>query len=154
MSRVFREQTATVSSIGNYDPTDASMLASRVKLVTAHYDFAVSGGAVSTLSLPLSAAIPNGASITKVLVKTTTAPTSGGSATISLGIAADADLLALTALNAVPYTAGTDVVTLAGGSKLVTTTAANPTGTTTMFVSIAVADLTAGNMEIALEYFL
>jgi len=56
------------------------------KLLTAHakYDFAVDGGAASTIVPTNSAIIPDNAVITKAYSLVTTAMTSGGSATLAI----------------------------------------------------------------------
>ena len=50
------------------------------------YDFSVDGGAVSTITPSSNFTIPNNAIITDVIMHTSTAMTSGGSATVALAI--------------------------------------------------------------------
>lgn len=94
------------------------------KLAVAEYDFAVDGGAVSSINLR-GDKIPSGAIIVDALINVDTALT-GGTATdtLSLGSEAAADLQAAAARNAAPWsTAGAKRVTLTATSAPVKTTA-------------------------------
>ncbi|NET97612.1 hypothetical protein, partial [Okeania sp. SIO1H2] len=64
------------------------------------YDFAIHGGAISTITLD-TATIPDNAIITGAYVDVLTDPTSGGSATIALGLNTTTDVLAATAIASV-----------------------------------------------------
>ena len=112
---------------------------------SAIYDFAVDGGAVSTITLPL--VIPDNAIITEAHVDVLTDPASGGSATIALGLNTTTDLLAATAiasvtgiLNLLPGVADTPVAPL----KL--------TAERQLQMTIGTAALTAGKVAIYLEW--
>lgn len=104
------------------------------------YDFAVNGGAIGTIELP--GEIPDNAIITKCIVDVHTAPTSGGSATVALGLNTTTDLLAATAIASV-----TGVVIAKD-----TAAAFKLTADRKVQVTIAVAALTAGKMAIVVEW--
>lgn len=122
-------------------------------LIRATYDFAVSGGAIGTITLKGSEGagaptIPKGAIVTKVIFDTVTATASGGSATLAFGTGqAGNDLKAATAYGT--YTAllaGVPVETAATAIKM--TADRNPT------VTIATAALTAGKIYVLIEYIM
>lgn len=108
------------------------------------YDFAVHGGAVGDIVVP-DISLPNKAIIHSGYINVLTAPTSGGSATVALALGstgtkttiksatAIASLTGLVALNSLPI----QVANNAGGDLIVT---------------VGVAALTAGKMEIWLGY--
>jgi hypothetical protein len=116
------------------------------KLMTAHakYDFAVDGGAASTIIPDNSAIIPNNSIITDVYHVTTTALTSGGSATLAL-TAGGVTLNAAVAFDNADY-ADEAVILNAVNDK---TTSA----TGIQFV-IATAALTAGVVDCYVEYYI
>jgi hypothetical protein len=115
------------------------------KLMTAHarYDFSVDGGAVGTIVPGNSAIIPDNAIITDVFHSTTTALTSGGSATLAL-TAGGLTLNAAVAYNNADY-ADESVIANAVNDK---TTSA----TGIQFV-IATAALTAGVVDVYVQYY-
>lgn len=115
------------------------------KLMTAHarYDFAVDGGAVSTIVPSNSAIIPDNAIITNVFHSTTTALTSGGSATLAI-TAGGVTLNAAVAFDNADY-ADEGVIANAVNDK---TTSA----TGIQFV-IATAALTAGVVDVYVQYY-
>lgn len=114
------------------------------------YDFAVLGGAVGDIGLlddeGNAAMVPAKAIVTKVLVDTITAPTSGGLATVALKLVNAADLLGATAkasvtgiLDGVPAeTAATAVKNGAADSQVK--------------VTVGTAALTAGKLRVFVEY--
>lgn len=122
---------------------------SELKVARAVYNFAVDGGAVSTITPQLTVSLPDNAIIVGGTINSTTACTSGGAATVAVGTSAGSSttsILAATAvaslsadarINAVPVFA-TPVKLTAAGSVTVT---------------IATAALTAGVVEITLLYF-
>lgn len=120
-----------------------------VRQARARYDFAVDGGAISTIALALADTVPAGAIILAIIANPTVALTSLGSATISIGLSAGGTgTAALKALTAVA-TYSLDAV-LAGVPSF-----AVPVKTTAdglINVSIAVAALTAGVMDIQVLY--
>jgi len=117
-------------------------------LLRATYDFATDGGVVGTINL--TETVPNNAVVVRGYYYVATGFTSGGSATVSIGINTDdaAGLLALTAIGS-GFTAGWHECIQDGtAANFSTVTAAERT----IDVAVAVADLTAGNMVIFLEY--
>lgn len=120
------------------------------RTLTCYYDFATDGGAVGAITLR-GGSLPVGAVITNGVLYNTTAWTSGGSATISLGLLTD-DVAGIKAATAVA------TIGAAGPIVLIQTgAAANVSEITTavrnITMTIAVADLTAGAFVLNLEYF-
>lgn len=114
-----------------------------------YYDFDTDGGAVGAITLR-GPSLPTGAVITGGYLYNTTAWTSGGSATISLGILTD-DVAGIKAATAVA------TVGAAGAIALIQTgVAANVSEITTasrdITMTIAVAALTAGASCLVVEY--
>lgn len=107
------------------------------------YDFDVNGGAIGTKSL--DAVIPAGAVITHAFYEVVTAPTSGGSATIAIGVDTD-DIAGLKAATAIAS------YTLGYSDLLPDNTAANFTvktlGDRNVILTVATAELTAGKINI------
>lgn len=116
------------------------------KLMTAHakYDFAVDGGAISTIVPSNSAIIPDNAVIVRCYSLVTTAMTSGGSATLAL-TAGGVTLKAATAFDNGAFD-DEDVTEHAVTDKT--------TSSTGIQFTIAVATLTAGVVEVYVEYYL
>ena len=116
------------------------------RLMTAHakYDFAVDGGAVSTIVPANSAIIPDNAVIVRCYSVVTTAMTSGGSATLAL-TAGGVTLKAATAFDNGAFD-DEDVT-----EHTITDKTTSSTGI--QFV-IATAALTAGVVEVYVEYYL
>ena len=116
------------------------------RLMTAHakYDFAVDGGSASTIVPDNSAIIPNNAIITDVYHITTTALTSDSSATLAL-TAGGVTLNAAVAYDNADY-ADESVILNAVNDKT--------TSSTGIQFVIATADLTAGVVEVWVEYYL
>ena len=114
----------------------------------AVYNFATDGGAVSTITPALTAAIPAHAVIVIATVDVTTSCTSGGSATIAIGTSAGSSttsILAATAVASMGAGITNGVPVIATPVKL--TAAGNIT------VTIAVAALTAGVIEVFASYY-
>ena len=116
------------------------------KLMTAHakYDFAVDGGATSTIVPANSAIIPDNAVIVRCYSVVTTAMTSGGSATLAL-TTGGVTLKAATAFDNGAFD-DEDVT-----EHTITDKTTSSTGV--QFV-IATAALTAGVVEVYVEYYL
>ena len=116
------------------------------RLMTAHakYDFAVDGGAASTIVPANSAIIPDNAVIVRCYSVVTTAMTSGGSATLAL-TAGGVTLKAATAFDNGAFD-DEDVT-----EHTVTDKTTSSTGI--QFV-IATAALTAGVVDVYVEYYL
>lgn len=117
------------------------------KWAVAEYDFAVDGGAVSTITLR-GDSIPSGAVIREALVKVQTVPTSGGAATIALDSEGAGDLKSAAAYNGAPYSStGTKVLTQTLTTAPITTTAKR-----SITATIAAAALTAGKFKVLVRY--
>lgn len=116
------------------------------KLITAHarYDFSVDGGAVSTIVPSNSAIVPDNAVIVRCYSVVTTAMTSGGSATLALS-AGGVTLKAATAFDNGAFD-DEDVTEHAVTDK-------TTSGTGIQF-TIATAALTAGVVDVYVEYYL
>ena len=116
------------------------------KLMTAHarYDFDVDGGAVSTIVPSNSAIIPDNAVIVRCYSLVTTAMTSGGSATLALS-AGGVTLKAATAFDNGAFD-DEDVT-----EHTITDKTTSSTG---IQFTIATAALTAGVVEVYVEYYL
>lgn len=115
------------------------------------YNFAVSGGAVGTISLldddGKALKLPAGAIITNVMIDVITSPTSGGSPTIAIGAAATNDLLTATAIGSLTagrYQGIPDWATVADQIKL--------SAEQTLDMTIATAALTAGRFNVHVQY--
>ena len=115
------------------------------KLITAHakYDFAVDAGAVSTIVPANSAIIPDNAIIVRCYSVVTTAMTSGGSATLAL------------TTGGVTLKAATAFDNGAFDDEDVTehTVVDKTTSSTGIQFVIATAALTAGVVEVFVEYY-
>lgn len=117
------------------------------------YDFAVDGGAVSTINLTAKTGyevLPVGAIVKSVHYHVITAMTSGGSATVSIGdTTSTARYLALTAFDNAAYALAKVAVNAIGAPLLVVAANDGKFG-----ISIAVAALTAGKIQFFVEYIL
>lgn len=107
------------------------------------YSFAVDGGAVGVIALSGATGIPSGAIVTRSWIEVTTAPTSAGAATISVGVEGAADIQAAAAISGAPWST-TGVKT---GSATFKTTAARDVS-----ITIGIAALTAGVFRVYVEY--
>lgn len=132
-------------------PLKEGVTGGRKKLAVGKYDFAVDGGAVSTIALMGTTAIPSGAVITGGYIDVTTQLTSGGSATIAVQVNAANDIS--TAVAVASWTTGIKNVLPAPTSGAVTTsTAVKTTAARDISIVIATAALTAGVFWVVLEY--
>lgn len=113
----------------------------------AELDFDKDGGAVGDIILR-GDALPAGAVVTSGVVDVQTSVTSGGSATVALAIEGAADVLVSTAIASLGVGLVDVVPDGAATNMLKTTTTRN------LVASVAVADLTAGKLVVALEYFI
>ena len=115
------------------------------KLITAHakYDFAVDAGGTGTIVPDNSAIIPDNAMITNVFHSTTTALTSGGSATLAL-TTGGVTLNAAVAFDNADY-ADESVIANAVNDKT--------TSSTGIQFVIATAALTAGVVDVYVQYY-
>lgn len=103
------------------------------------YNFAVEGGAVGAITLR-GPVIPANFVITEVQYYVNTAITSGGSATVSIGAASAADILAATAIGTMGTTGSKATIPIQAtvATHVLISTAVTPT------ITVAVAALTAG----------
>ena len=120
----------------------------QLEVLEATYSFAVSGGAVGTISLN---AIPQGAIILGGLLEVEAVPTSAGAATIAVQVEGAGDIIAAAALGVAPWsTVGRkSVVPAFTGATSVKTTAAQ-----TVDIVIGTAALTAGVFRVYLVFFM
>lgn len=127
----------------------------RIKEAAGEYDFAVDGGAVSTITLRSAAGaslgntIPTGAVVTGGYIEVDTIVTSGGAATLGVNVEAAGDLLTATVVSGAPWssTGRKSVTPVFTGATTVKTTAARA-----ITVTVAVAALTAGKFRVVLFY--
>lgn len=113
------------------------------------YDFAVDGGAVSVITPTNSPTIPLNAIILGGTIDITTTLTSGGAATIALGLGSGAQVAALKGATAVAsWTAGQ----LALVPVFTAATYVKAAAATRLTVSIAAFALTAGKFDVNLAY--
>lgn len=113
------------------------------------YDFATDGGAVSTITPTNSPTLPVGAIILGGTIDITTTLTSGGAATIALGLGSGAQVASLKAATAVAsWTAGQ----LALVPVFTAATYVKVAAATRLTMTIAAAALTAGRFDVNLVY--
>lgn len=119
-----------------------------VKAIRARYDFAVDGGAVSTIDLT-SESIPANAVILGGFIEVDTILASSGSATVALNSEGAGDLLAATAFGSSPWstTGRKSVIPAFTGATTVKTSVARKVQAT-----IATAALTGGVFDVVLFY--
>lgn len=120
-----------------------------LRVARAKYSFAVDGGTVSLITPAINAAIPDNAVIVGGTINSTTAATSGGSATISVGTSAGSGAASLLAATAVAsFSVDALLNSAATHAAPVKLTAAG-----SITLTVAVADLTAGIIEVTVLYF-
>lgn len=129
-------------------PGDNEISRLPILVARAKYDFAVDGGAVSTINLMPSSQLPSGALILSVLLNVTTVPTSGGAATIGINSEAAGDLQTAIAISGAPWsTTGFKAITKTFATAPIKLTAArNPA------ITIGTAALTDGVFEVLVFY--
>jgi hypothetical protein len=120
------------------------------KWMRGRYDFAVDGGAVSTITIS-DENIPANAIILGGVVEVDVAVTSGGSATLAIQVEAANDIVNAAAVSGAPWstTGRKSVIPVFTGATTVKTTVARP-----IQVVIATAALTAGVVDVLLAYTL
>lgn len=128
-------------------PDDQFLRAAMV--IRGKYDFAVDGGAVSTIAITSGTPIPSGSVIVGGYVDVTTQLTSGGAATIACQVEAANDIL--TAVAVASWTTGRKNIlpafttgALTAGTQVKTTADRN------ISIVIAAAALTAGVFNVVL----
>lgn len=121
----------------------------RLKSVVAEYDFAVDGGAVSTIVLRGDNSVPAGSVIMGGYIEVDTAVTSGGAATLGVNSEAAGDILAATVVSGAPWstTGRKSVIPAFTGVTTVKTTVGR-----SVAVTVATAALTAGKFRVVLFY--
>lgn len=118
-------------------------------IVRGKYDFAVDGGAVSTIAITSGTPIPSGSVILGGYVDVTTALTSGGAATIACEVEAANDIL--TAVAVASWTTGRkNILPSPTTGALTASTAVKTTAARDISIVIAAAALTAGVCNVVL----
>lgn len=126
-----------------------------LKVVQGEYDFAVDGGAVSTITLrapsgtSLGNEIPNNAIVMGGFIEVDTILASAGAPTVAVQIEGAGDLLAATAFNASPWstTGRKSILPAYTGATAVKSTAVR-----NIKIVIATATLTGGKFRVVLTY--
>jgi hypothetical protein len=119
-------------------------------LVRGKYDFAVDGGAVSTIAITSGLPIPSGSVIVGGYVDVTTQLTSGGAATIACQVEAANDIL--TAVAVASWTVGRfNVLPAEASGALTASTYRKTTADRNISIVIATAALTAGVFNVVLK---
>lgn len=132
----------------NMDLLDAAYQGG-IRVARAKYDFDVDGGLVSTITPATNTTIPDNAIIIGGTINSTAEVTSGGSATISVGTSAGSGTASMISLTAVAsYSADATLNMEATFAAPVKMTAAG-----SITVTVAVAALTAGTIEVNALYF-
>lgn len=126
-----------------------SILDSQKGCAKGKYSFAVSGGAVGTISLldeeGNAVTLPDNAIVTNCIIDVVTQPTSASTPTVAVGIASTTDLLTGTAIASVTgIIQGTPANTVATAIKL--------NGEKTLTTTIAGTTLTAGLFYVHVDY--
>tara|TARA_R100001015_G_C4529325_1_gene96174 strand:+ start:245 stop:619 length:375 start_codon:yes stop_codon:yes gene_type:complete len=109
---------------------------------SAVYDFAVDGGATSTITPSQTTVIPDNAIITEVCVETLTANTSGGSSTMTINA------------GGVDITAAMSIADRSVTVPYITVAPKKATSAAAIKCTIATATLTAGKCVITVGYFM
>lgn len=114
------------------------------------YDFTVDGGAVATITPSGSPTIPANAIILGGVIDVTTQLTSGGAATIALGLGSGAQAASLLAATAVAsWTVGTGLVVI---PKFTAATWLKVAAATALTLTVAAFALTAGKFDVNVVY--
>lgn len=125
--------------------TSNKLAAGLIRAMTFLYDFSVLTGAAGALTMTATDGtaqkLPAGALVVGSITQTATALTSGGSATVALGLTSQTAILkAATAYNAAPFTTAglcyTALVASGASTKI--------SVETSVLATVATADLTAG----------
>jgi hypothetical protein len=121
---------------------------SGTKWMRGRYDFAVDGGAISSITISAEN-IPANAIILGGVVEVDTAVTSGGAATLAVQVESAGDIVAAAVVSGAPWstTGRKSVIPAFTGATTVKTTAARG-----IVVVIAAATLTAGQVDVLLAY--
>lgn len=125
----------------------------RLKLARGLYDFAVDGGAISTIGLMAAEhRIPAGATIIGGWVEVHTQLTSGGAATIAVGVETNTDIVPAVAVAS--WTVGRKRVVpgLTVGNTLAASDVVRTSADRNITMTIATQTLTAGKFSVMLLY--
>jgi hypothetical protein len=120
----------------------------RTKWARAYYDFATDGGAIGALTLR-GDKIPAGARVLSTYVDVATVVTSGGAATVSIGIESATDVRAAVILGTAP---ALNAVATPIGLTTPATSAVTTTVSRDVVATIAAATLTAGRFSVLVAY--
>lgn len=120
----------------------------RTKWARAYYDFATDGGAQGAINLR-GDMLPSGARVLATYIDVTTIVTSGGAATVSLGIETATDVRAAATLGTAPSLAAAASPL---GAVTRATAALRTTASRHVVATIGTADLTAGAFSVLVEY--
>ena len=127
-------------------PEDALVRA--VMVIRGRYDFAVDGGATSTIAITSGTPIPSGSTIVGGYVDVLT-PLAGATATIACQVEAANDVLSAVAVAS--WTAGLkNVLPAPTSGALTASTAIRTTADRNISIVIATAALTAGKFDVVL----
>lgn len=120
-----------------------------LRMARARLDFSLDGGAIATITPLKTCTLPKNAVIVGGTVNSTTAATSGGSATVSIGTDAGSSASSLLAATAVASLSSNALINAVPvfGTPVKLTAVGNVTFT------IATATLTAGVIEVTLFYY-
>lgn len=126
---------------------------SRRRVAVYQYDFGKLGGAVGEISL-IGPSLPEGAVIVESYFDVLIVPTSGGGATISVGVVTATDLNAADAISGVPWSSVAQVDPDNGPSAGAESgyIRIGSTGSRIARITVATADLTAGRFFVVLAY--
>lgn len=121
----------------------------RLKMAVGEYDFAVDGGAISTITLrgggSLGGGFPSGAVIIHGYIEVDTILAGGAGATVAIGSEATGDIQAAAVFTGAPWsTTGRKVIAFSG--------AKTTTGTRALTATIAVGTLTGGKFRVVMFY--
>lgn len=120
----------------------------RTKWARGYYDFATDGGAIGALNLR-GDQIPSGARVLATYIDVVTPVTSGGAATVSLGVETATDVRAAATLATAPSLASAATPL---GAITRATAATKTTADRHIVATVATATLTAGRFSVLVEY--
>lgn len=136
-----------LKAFGPYSRKSGKGLVGNVKMT---YEFSTDGGGIGTITPVNSPTLPVGAIILGGVIDITTTLTSGGAATIALGLGSGAQVAALKAATAVAtYAAGTTVPVI---PVFTAATYLKVAADTRLTLTVAAFALTAGKMDVNLVY--
>ena len=149
------DDAITTAKIKDDNVTEAKISASSdsglgvLRVARAKYDFGVDGGAQGAITPTINATLPDNAGIIGGTINSTTAATSGGSATVSVGTVSGSSATSL--LDATAISSLTADALL--NSKATFASPVKLTASSKIDITVGTADLTAGVIEITVLYF-